>query len=352
MGHILRVAAMTAQFGCGSLKDHPLDRYDSAAKGFTHLLALAGSLVLCACRVLQGKEVKLLRGHAGPIDAIAWNPVEPTILASAGSDRTLRLWDTRGGGRVDQVLVIPSGVFNIGWRPDGAFIALGTTDDQLIIVDARGGRLSIVSKFPFPRPSYQLNEFAWCTTTSIYAALAFRSGFADEGYVALLSVSEDGSTVSQLQSVFAHTAEANALKFEPSRRCFATGGSDSVVCLWEAAEFACVRTFDRLETMVRGLSFSHDGAYIATASDDKIIDVVRVHARRLWVDGCVNKLSVGCAVQIRVSDGTRVRALPQKDAINVVSWAPHAHMLAYVCDDEAVPPAERNAVRVLIPPAA
>ena len=38
-----------------------------------------------------GQLVETLEGHDGPVNCVAWNPVNPYIFASAGDDRTIRM---------------------------------------------------------------------------------------------------------------------------------------------------------------------------------------------------------------------------------------------------------------------
>ena len=90
-------------------------------------------------------------------------------------------------------------------------------------------------------------------------------------------------------SIAAHTANCMSIKFDPlgkfvrimhadhadkTRRRFATGGHDSLVCVWDVEEVVCTHTFSAVEYPIRGLSFSYDGELIAIASEDKEIGIV------------------------------------------------------------------------------
>jgi THO complex subunit 3 len=58
-------------------------------------------------------------------------------------------------------------------------------------------------------------------------------------------------------------------------RYFAVGSGDALVSLWDSHEVICLRTFGRIESAIRTISFTHDSQYIATGSEDLIIDIVR-----------------------------------------------------------------------------
>lgn len=145
-------------------------------------------------------------------------------------------------------------------------------------------------------------------------------------------------------------------------RYFATGGGDGNVCVFDALELACVRTFDRLETGLRSVCFSHDSQLIATSSEEPFVDVVRCPSPCavsppwvvpspcacvrvcvcLWTDCCCF-----CCWQLRVSDGTRVRSVATPGPTNFVTFHPKRYLLAYACDDKGISSHDVGAVRVV-----
>ncbi|CAM9718926.1 unnamed protein product, partial [Phaeothamnion confervicola] len=42
-----------------------------------------------------GSVVAVLPGHSGTVSAVAWNPADPHVLATASDDRTVRVWGLR-----------------------------------------------------------------------------------------------------------------------------------------------------------------------------------------------------------------------------------------------------------------
>uniref|UniRef100_A0A915JC12 Uncharacterized protein n=1 Tax=Romanomermis culicivorax TaxID=13658 RepID=A0A915JC12_ROMCU len=48
----------------------------------------------------QSEEpVVVLKGHHNVVNAVAWNPVDPTIMASCSDDGTVRIWGPPGRTR-------------------------------------------------------------------------------------------------------------------------------------------------------------------------------------------------------------------------------------------------------------
>jgi DNA excision repair protein ERCC-8 len=78
----------------------PLD-----APVYSHSVSLIASHLLVACAtqlpairlvdLRSGAAAHALAGHVGAVLDVAWSPTEEHVLASAGTDGTLRLWDVR-----------------------------------------------------------------------------------------------------------------------------------------------------------------------------------------------------------------------------------------------------------------
>jgi len=122
-----------------------------------------------------------------------------------------------------------------------------------------------------------------------------------------------------LHTLYAHTSNCFSLEFDPRgrwvplplsiadfQRYLAVGGADAIISLWDLKEWICIRTFDRQEYQplpskmangyswpIRTLSFSYDGIYLASGSEDSAIDIVtnlrwqilitcRLMSRRVW----------------------------------------------------------------------
>jgi len=77
---------------------------------------------------------------------------------------------------------------------------------------------------------------------------------------------------------------------------------------------------------IRTLSFSYDGVYLATGSEDSAIDIVRPPCHLLDI-----KLN---AIQAYVETGMEARRVPTTAATNSLAWHPGKHWLAYAGEDK------------------
>lgn len=58
------------------------------------------------------------------------------------------------------------------------------------------------------------------------------------------------------------------------------------MAIWDLQEMICVRTYTKLEGQIRQLSFSFDGKYIATASEDEMVDILAVDSGNFSLISC------------------------------------------------------------------
>ena len=317
------------------------------------------------------KPAEVLRAHTGTVDALSWHPTDANVLASGSSDRTVMIWNTKGGAANAGVtkVELKGQTLSMSWSVDGSFLFAGTREDTFFMIEGRRGAIVMQHQF-----AMELNEFALTPSGLIYCAMGNRGAAVDEGMVIVcklvktttsattttttttpnINTSSSSSSSSDalntrwvLEEVVRVKANASpiiSLKFSPSFSSFATGAGDSIVTLWDSSEVACLRTIDKADSQIRGVSFSHSGEHLAVACGDK--------------DESSKSLDV-----FRVIDGMRVRSVPVKDScsVNYVAWAPQSMLLAFALDEpinakpaqavppgSVAPPSENGALRLLV----
>ncbi len=104
--------------GCGGSQSYPVVAVDNAS---------------------SVTRVAIFSGHSGGVNAVAWSP-DGKMLASAGDDHTIYLWDPGGGKEIRHWSGHTLPITSLAFSPDGKTLASGGRDKAVILWDPANGQ--------------------------------------------------------------------------------------------------------------------------------------------------------------------------------------------------------------------
>jgi sugar lactone lactonase YvrE len=203
--------------------------------------------------------LRTLVGHPSSMHGVAFSP-DGTLLATADSDRTARLWDVVTGRTVRTLTGHLDSVRGVGFSPDGTLLATASDDKTVQLWDIATGR----------------GIRALGGNTKYVLGVAFSPDgaiLASAGYdqTARLWNIATGQIVRTLTG---HSDSVSGVAFSPDGTLLATASGDGTARLWDIATGRTVSILDGHAGSVHGVAFSPDGTLLATASSDRTV--------RLW----------------------------------------------------------------------
>jgi WD40 repeat protein len=243
----------------------------------------------------------VLDPQTGAVYGVVYSP-DGQMLATAGWDRAIRLWDVATGRPLGLPLVGQTGyVTCVAFSPDSKVLASGGADGAIWLWDvARGHQLGP----PLRGQTAAVNSVAFSPDGTTLA-----SGGAD-GAIRLWDVVHRHSLSPVLTG---QTGSVNSVAFSPSGTTLASGSFDGTIRLWDISRGHQLGRPLRGQTgSVNSVAFSPDGKTLASGSADTTIrlwDTARRHA-------FVSALNAGSGV------------VPFGSAIRSVAFSPDGRVLA------------------------
>jgi WD40 repeat protein len=198
----------------------------------------------------------ILHGHTGGVGNVAFDPTG-RILATAGFDRTVRLWDVSTHRQIGNPLDGNTSFVNgVAFSADGQRLASAGEDGRIRMWSVR----SRVRVGP---------------TIDAHAGRVYDVAFSPDG--STIASADEDKTVRlwdvasgrQRAVLRGHDAGVYAVDYSRDGRYLASSSDDRTARLWDGRTGARIATLPRQRTLVRNVAFSTDGRTLALASDNE-----------------------------------------------------------------------------------
>lgn len=228
--------------------------------------------------------------HGGSVHSVAYSPINSSLIASAGGNHTIKLWDL-SEGVVTTLGTHEETVNSISFSPDGKYLVSGSDDTTMKLWDVTGKRhlstlthatdryraqIKVVTFSPDGQKivSAGLHVKMWDIhtlreiMTIRHSDWIFAVAFSSDGKYLAMGDTSGQITVRNLQTqknIAQFRGDADfitALRFSPDDQILASSGYNGSVKLWKLPKWDLIGTLATAGT-VSGLSFSPDGSILA-----------------------------------------------------------------------------------------
>ncbi len=209
--------------------------------------------------VASGRRVATFGGHRDAVHDAEWSP-DGQWLATAGYDRSVRLWRVSDGGLVWSNSVHNGAVFDLAFDPSGAVLASASADQTVKLWRVRDGvRLDTLNQ-----PQGELSRVRFTPDGSQIVAVG-----ADRRIHQWRFVSREQPALNPVvASRFAHEAAIQSMGLTADGAFLVTGAADRMLKAWRLPELVEVKAYEVQSDVVTAVALSPKRARFVAARMD------------------------------------------------------------------------------------
>lgn len=212
--------------------------------------ALVVCLATAAWGQLRPNIVWARGGHSLGTNGGFFSP-DGSLLATAGDDGTIKIWNPRTGLLVRTIHAHDQFVARVAWSPDGGRLASCAWDGKLKIWDAADG----ANLLTIAADAQGATAVNWSSDGALVA-----SG----GYSAAVKI-WNAQTGALVRTLTGHGDYIDDVEFSPDNAMLATCSDDRSIKLWRTSDWGLIRTMANAhDWYVVDVDFSPDGTILAS----------------------------------------------------------------------------------------